>query len=99
MLYKTCNTFERREESLVDFDIVLANALHLLKQGEQILIFLPSKREAMAFAYTLAENANLPKAENTLKEPSILEDTSLKEALTHCLESSVALTFPGRRGR
>ncbi len=94
--YKTYNTFERGEESLVDFDsdnisdVVLANALHLLKQGEQILIFLPSKREAMAFAYTLAENANLPKAENTLKELSILEDTSLKEALTHCLESSVA---------
>lgn len=94
--YKTYNTYETREEPLVSVNskdpstILMANVVHLASQGEQILVFLPSKRETMLFASQLTDKVNLPQAEGAIGELSTLEDTSLKEGLISCLRSSVA---------
>ncbi|MBW1928581.1 MAG: DEAD/DEAH box helicase [Deltaproteobacteria bacterium] len=94
--YKTYNTYEKREEPLVSIDseelsrILMANVVHLANQGDQILVFLPSKRETMILARQLAEAVNLPEAEGAIGELAILEDTSLKKGLIHCLKSSIA---------
>ncbi|MBW1677825.1 MAG: DEAD/DEAH box helicase, partial [Deltaproteobacteria bacterium] len=85
--YKTYNTYEKREEPLVSIDseelsrILMANVVHLANQGDQILVFLPSKRETMILARQLAEAVNLPEAEGAIGELAILEDTSLKKGL------------------
>ena len=94
--YKTYNTYEKRQESLVSVDtadlskLLLANVIHLANQGEQILVFLPSKRKTMVFAKRLTEKVTLPEATDAIRELSILEDTSLKNGLIQCLRSGVA---------
>ena len=94
--YKTYNTYEKRQESLVSVDtadlskLLLANVIHLANQDEQILVFLPSKRETMVFAKRLTEKLTLPEATDAIRELSILEDTSLKNGLIQCLRSGVA---------
>ncbi|MBW1716769.1 MAG: hypothetical protein JRJ77_13245, partial [Deltaproteobacteria bacterium] len=47
-------------------------------------------RETMILARQLAEAVNLPEAEGAIGELAILEDTSLKKGLIHCLKSSIA---------
>lgn len=100
--YRTHNGFEEGEEQMVDvadvgpsdedgfIKILLPNALKLLEEGEQILVFLPSKREAMVLAQMLKEKAGLGEASGAIEELQILEETSLKAALMECLRSSVA---------
>lgn len=100
--YRTHNSFEEGEEQMVDvpevgtwdedgfIKVMLPNALRLLEEGEQVLAFLPSKREAMALAQMLKERAGLEEARGAISELEVLEDTSLKRALMECLRSSVA---------
>ncbi len=97
--YKTYNTFEKKQEQLIDIPpkeqrdaskILLRSVLHLANLGEQILVFLPSKRDTMNFAFNLSRMVDFPEAEDAIKELMILEDTSLKNLLMDCLRSSVA---------
>jgi helicase len=71
-------------------DILLANIIHLIEKGDQILIVLPSRIDTMVFARILADRVNLPSASGALGDISSLEETCLKKGLAHCLQKSIA---------
>jgi len=71
-------------------DILLANIIHLIEKGDQILIVLPSRIDTMVFARILADRINLPSASGALGDISFLEETCLKKGLAHCLQKSIA---------
>jgi helicase len=94
--YRTHNTREKGSETLADVglddpgEILLANVAHLVKEGEQILVFIPSKMDTMAFADMLIGRIDLGRAQGAIEELAFLEETSLKGRLDHCLQKSVA---------
>ena len=71
-------------------DILLANILHLIERGDQILIILQSRIDTMVFARILSDRINLPCSSGALKELYLLEETCLKKGLRHCLRKSIA---------
>ena len=94
--YRIHNSFEKKTEILTGMasddsaDILLANVLHLIEKGDQILIILQSRIDTMVLARILSDRINLPCASGALKELYLLEETCLKKGLRHCLRKSIA---------
>jgi helicase len=106
--FKKHNTGEEGSEQLVDLnseqiqEILFANIQKLLDEGEQILVFLKSKKTCEDCAFLFAERSNLSPASDAVDALSQLENTTLKESLILCLQSGVAfhnadLTFDERK--
>jgi helicase len=94
--YRTYNTGEEGEERLaaVDADepqhMLFANVRHLVKNDEQVLVFLKGKRDTVHCALTLAESLVLPPAQDALAALEPLEETALKTQLQTAFRGSVA---------
>lgn len=94
--YRTRDIIERQPETLTGMasdesaDILLANVVHLIEKGDQVLIILPSRIDTMVFARILTDRINLACALGALKELARLEETTLKRGLNYCLRKSVA---------
>ena len=106
--YKKHNSQKEGTEDLVSLDsgeahqILFATMEKLIKDGEQILIFLKSKFDSETCAYLFSEQVNLPPCLNAIDALSDLENTTLKERLIECLQNGIAfhnadLTFDERR--
>jgi helicase len=95
-VYRKHNSQEEGEEELVDLEsenmdeILFPNIQKLLRQGEQVLVFLKSKNETVKLALTFAERFNGEASSSALEQLSSLEETSLKEKLEFCLQKSIA---------
>ncbi|MSQ48210.1 MAG: DEAD/DEAH box helicase [Deltaproteobacteria bacterium] len=94
--YRTYNTGEEGEERLAAVDaeepqkMLLANVGHLVKNNEQILIFLKGKRDTVQCALALAESLALSPAQEALTALEPLEETALKAQLQTAFRGSVA---------
>ena len=94
--YKTYNTGQEGEEELVDpgsddpAEVLLSNVKHMVERGEQVLIFLKAKRDAVRCALKMAETLTLSPASTTLEQLEPLEETALKTQLKRCLAAGVA---------
>jgi len=94
--YKTYNSGEEGEEQLAAVDsedprdILFANVKHLVDKGEQILVFLKGRRDAVQCALALAEHAQLPPAQEALTALDTLEETALKVQLRTAFTGGVA---------
>lgn len=106
--FKKHNSSEEGSEKLVhcdseeNQDILFANMHQLVQKGEQVLAFLKSKKTCEQCALIFAEQSRIPPALETIRALSQLENTSLKEMLTLCLQSGIAfhnadLTFDERK--
>jgi helicase len=106
--FKKHNTGEEGSEKLADLesdqnqDVLFANIQRLLDQGEQVLVFLKSKKTCEDCALLFAEQSRLSPSLDAVEALSALESTTLKESLILCLKSGVAfhdadLTFDERR--
>ncbi len=93
--YKTYNTGEEGEEELVDpgsddpAEVLLSNVIHLVGKGEQVLIFLKAKQDAVRCALKLAETLPLSPSSKALEQLEPLEETVLKTQLKRCFASGV----------
>ena len=94
--YRTYNTGEEGEERMAAVDaeepqnMLFANVQHLVKNDEQILIFLKGKRDTVQCALALAESLALPPAQEALAALAPLEETALKTQLQTAFRGSVA---------
>ena len=94
--YRTYNTGEEGEERLAAVDteepqnMLFANVRHVVKNDEQVLIFLKGKRDTVHCALTLAESLALPPAQDALAALEPLEETALKTQLQTAFRGSVA---------
>jgi helicase len=94
--YRTYNTGEEGEERLATVDaeepqkMLFANVQHLVKNDEQVLIFLKGKRDTVQCALALAESLALPPAREALAALEPLEETALKTQLQTAFRGSVA---------
>ena len=106
--FKKHNTGEEGSEKLVDLEsdetqqILFANMQGLLDRGEQVLVFLKSKKTCEDCAFLFAEHSRLSPSLGAIEALIPLENTTLKEMLICCLQSGVAfhnadLTFDERR--
>lgn len=111
--YREYTTGERGEEPMValeadpggepsEEDLILANALHLARRGEQTLVFLPRRDLTVRWAQKLAAASDLPPAEAALAEAADLEETTVRAILLETLQRGVAfhnsdLTWSERR--
>jgi helicase len=108
LFYRKHNSKEEGIEELVGLDseeahpILFANVEKLVKDGEQVLVFLKSKLDSENCASLFSEKVNFPSCLNTIEVLSDLENTTLKQKLIECLQKGVAfhnadLTFDERR--
>jgi helicase len=120
LFYRKHNSGEEGTEELVNLDssegeahqILFANVEKLVKDGEQVLVFLKSKFDSENCASLFSENVNLPPClsarggsafgRNAIDALSELENTTLKEKLIGSLQKGIAfhnadLTFDERR--
>jgi len=108
LFYKKHNSGEEGSEDLVRLDseeahqILFANVEKLVKDKEQVLVFLKSKFDSENCASLFSENVNLPPCLNAIDALSDLENTTLKEKLIESLQNGIAfhnadLTFDERR--
>jgi helicase len=94
--YKTYNTGDTGEERLAVVEsrdprqILSANVKHLVERGEQVLVFLKSKRDTMQCALALANALALPPAQEALQALEGLEETALKAQLRAAFTGGVA---------
>lgn len=94
--FRKYNSGEEGACQLVESDseeshqILFANMEKLLEDGEQILVFLKSKRNCEDCALLFSEKSNLPSSLSAIQALSELENTTLKERLTFCLQRGVA---------
>ena len=94
--YKTYNTGDTGEEHLAAMNstdprkILSANVKYLIERGEQILVFLKSKRDTIHCALALADELALPPAEDALQALDSLEETTLKAQLRRAFTKGVA---------
>jgi len=106
--YQKHNSKEEGTEELVRLDseeahpILFANVEKLVKDGEQVLVFLKSKFDSENCASLFSEKVNLPPCLSAIDALSDLENTTLKQKLIECLQKGVAfhnadLTFDERR--
>jgi helicase len=114
--YRKHNSKEEGTEELVRLDseethptcsersepILFANLEKLVKDKEQVLVFLKSKFDSENCASLFSEKVNFPSCLNTIDALSDLENTTLKQKLIECLQKGVAfhnadLTFDERR--
>jgi helicase len=118
LFYRKHNSQKEGCEELVRLDseeahpILCANVEKLIKDGEQVLVFLKSKFDSEKCASLFSEKVNLPSClsamggsafgRNAIDALSDLENTTLKEKLIECLGNGIAfhnadLTFDERR--
>jgi helicase len=108
LFYRKYNSKEEGTEDLVRLDseeahlILFANLEKLVKDKEQVLVFLKSKFDSENCASLFSEKANLSPCLNAIDTLSDLENTTLKQKLIECLQKGVAfhnadLTFDERR--
>lgn len=106
--YRKHNSKEEGTEELVRLDseeahpILFANVEKLVKDGEQVLVFLKSKFDSENCASLFSEKVTLPPCLNAIDALSDLENTTLKQKLIECLQKGIAfhnadLTFDERR--
>jgi helicase len=106
--YRKHNSKEEGSEELVRLDsekahpILFANVEKLVKDGEQVLVFLKSKFDSENCASLFSEKVNLPPCLSAIDALSDLENTTLKQKLIECLQKGIAfhnadLTFDERR--
>jgi helicase len=106
--YKKHNSKEEGSEELVRLDseeahpILFVNVEKLVKEGEQVLVFLKSKFDSENCASLFSEKVTLPPCLNAIDALSDLENTTLKQKLIECFQKGVAfhnadLTFDERR--
>jgi helicase len=106
--FRKHNSGEEGTQKLVDLDseeshhILFANIEKLLNEGEQILVFLKSKKNCEDCALLFSERIGLPSSSDAIQAFSKLENTTLKEKLILCLQKGIAfhnadLTFDERR--
>lgn len=106
--FRKYNSGEEGMHELMQMDsdeshqILFANMQKLLEHGEQILVFLKSKRNCEECAFLFSEKVSLPASCGAIEDLSVLENTTLKQALMLVLQKGVAfhnadLTFDERR--
>ena len=106
--YQKHNSKEEGREELVRLDsdeahqILFANVEKLVKNGEQVLVFLKSKLDSENCASLFSEQVKFPPCLNAIDALSDLENTTLKQKLIECLQKGVAfhnadLTFDERK--
>jgi len=113
--FRKHNSGEEGTQKLIDLDseeshlILFANITKLLQDGEQILVFLKSKKTCEDCALLFSESGSmgserveLPSSLNAIQALSELENTTLKQMLISCLQKGVAfhnadLTFDERK--
>ncbi|HKA55076.1 MAG TPA: DEAD/DEAH box helicase [Candidatus Binatia bacterium] len=94
--YKAYNTGDTGEERLAVVEsrdprqILSTNVKHLVGRGEQVLVFLKSKRDTMQCALGLANALALPPAQEALQALEGLEETALKAQLRTAFAGGVA---------
>jgi helicase len=116
--YRKHNSKEEGSEELVRLDseethpILFANVEKLVKDGEQVLVFLKSKFDSENCASLFSEKVKFPPClsarggsalgRNAIDALSDLENTTLKQKLIECFQKGIAfhnadLTFDERR--
>jgi helicase len=106
--FRKHNSGEEGIQKLVELDseeshyILFANMEKLLKDGEQILVFLKSKKNCEDCALLFSEKIGLASSLGAIQTLAELENTTLKEKLVLCLQKGIAfhnadLTFDERR--
>lgn len=106
--FRKYNSGEEGTQLLTELDsdeshrILFVNMQKLLEDGEQILVFLKSKKNCEDCAFLFSEEINLPPASGALEALSQLENTTLKGGLTLVLQKGIAfhnadLTFDERK--
>ena len=94
--YQTYNSQENGEEVILaqspaeKSEILISAVSQLAKSGEQSLIFLMDKAKTRTTARHIADNIDLPPAEEALEELSHLEATISNEELAQVLSAGVA---------
>ncbi len=94
--YKAYNTGDTGEECLAAIPstdprkILSANVKYLVERGEQVLIFLKSKRDTINCALALADELALPPAHEALQALDSLEETVLKAQLRRAFAKGIA---------
>jgi len=94
--FRKYNSGEEGTSQLVELDseeshqILFANLKKLLKDGEQVLVFLKSKKTCEDCALLFSEQTKLPSSLNAIEALSQLENSTLKEKLVFCLQGGVA---------
>ncbi len=94
--YRAHNSGQEQEEEfewLEDSDplqTLFANLEKLVRQDEQVLVFLKSKSSVENSALLFAERVNLPSASQAIDELSRLEPTSGQEKLLQALQGGIA---------
>jgi len=94
--FRKHNSGEEGTQQLVELDseeshqILFANMEKLLEDGEQVLVFLKSKKTCEDCALLFSEEIKLSSGVNAIEALSELENTTLKEKLTFCLQRGIA---------
>ncbi|MFQ6002623.1 MAG: DEAD/DEAH box helicase, partial [Candidatus Zixiibacteriota bacterium] len=116
LFYRKANSREEGYEELAGLDsdeahqtcsersepILFANVGKLVKDGEQVLVFLKSKSDSEKCASLFSEKVDFPPCLNAIDALSDLENTTLKEKLIESLQNGIAfhnadLTFDERK--
>ncbi len=108
LIYRKHNSGKEGTEELVGFDseeaheILFANVEKLVKDKEQVLVFLKSKFDSENCASLFSEKVNFPSCSDAIDALSDLQNTTLKEKLVESLRKGIAfhnadLTFDERR--
>jgi len=84
----TCQLVELDSEE--SHQVLFANLEKLLEDGEQVLVFLKSKKTCEDCALLFSEKIKLPSSAGAIEALSELENTTLKEKLTLCLQRGIA---------
>jgi helicase len=106
--YRKYNSGEEGTSPLVELDsdeshqILFANMEKLLRDGEQVLVFLKSKKNCEDCAFLFSERIDLPSCSGAIEALSQLENTTLKEGLLLVLQKGISfhnadMTFDERR--
>ncbi len=94
--FRKHNSGEEGTQQLVELDseeshqILFANVEKLLEDGEQVLVFLKSKKACEDCALLFSEEIKLSSGVNAIEALSELENTTLKGKLTFCLQKGIA---------
>ncbi|MCK4428427.1 MAG: DEAD/DEAH box helicase, partial [candidate division Zixibacteria bacterium] len=94
--FRKYNSGEEGTDQLVESDseeshqLLFANMEKLLEDEEQILVFLKSKKTCEDCALLFSEEIKLPSSADAIQALSELENTTLREKLTFCLQRGVA---------
>jgi len=94
--YETYNTRSQGAEPLLAAEdepawrVIMANAVHLARQGDQSLIFLADKNSTRQMALLAAEEFHGPPAADAIEELAGMEETLSRQMLADSLQSGIA---------